>query len=92
MSATCKHSPYTKADAEQLSDIHAEHIGRALLADDQARHEVVGTLISALANAIAFFSGPGGCRSASAKAIAGDLPAIVERCHAEITSIRGTPQ
>ena len=92
MSADRQAPAYSEADAEQLAAIHAQHIGRALMADDRARQEVVATLMAGLANAIAFFSGPDDHRAANVAGVVEDLPTMVERCHAEITSIRGYVQ
>lgn len=91
MSADRQALAYSEADADQLAAVHAQHIGRALMADDRARQEVVVTLMAGLANAIAFFSGPDDHRAANVAGIVEDLPTMVERCASEIASMRGAP-
>ena len=92
MSAELRTSIYGRADVDQLDEIHAQHIGRAFFSDDRARQELVVTLMAGLANAIAFFSGSDEARAANVADILKDLPGMVERCHAEVTSMRGKPQ
>ena len=85
-------SAYTKADIDQLSDIHATHISQAFVCGDGVRGLVIAQMLAGLANAIAFLSGPDERRDAEVAAIVKYLPAAVDRCIAEIADIRGRPQ
>ena len=92
MSADQQALTHGRKQVDELDLMIGQKIAVALMTGAQARSDVVGSLVAGLANAIAFFSGPDDIRAAMVADIVEYLPAAVERCHAEITSMRGKPQ